>query len=567
MAHGHGGGGGAGGALQEFFLSLGLDADGASFAAAELVVKGLEKALEFVVEVAKEIPKEFAEMIVSTAEYSHAVEHASEMTGRSTDSIQEMGYASRLAGLDGDTLQNGFVHLAKAMGAVRDGSMESARAFARLGVHATDSRGKLRDQEVVFGELADAIKKLPEGAERSAAAVSIFGKAGAELVPILRGGSEGLRKMREEAQQLGAVMSPEAIEQGAEFAKNLTRLKTAGEGLVHDFAEPFIEVLNPLIDMFIEWVKANRELISTKVKEFAQAIITAVTVLAGVVKSVVDNFWRFVAVLRIVGVIAASLAAAFVILKVATLGMAAASTLAAFAEALFTGSLIANLLALGEVAVVCVLVAAEYAAMGLAAVGAGLSAAAAWVAAAAPMIIITALLAAMILGFQDLFVFLNGGDSIIGAILNSYADKIEAFWDEMKAIVVPWWFTALFGKNAVDKVALGIGDALTTGPQAKEEPTPYFQPNWQVTDFVSPGAASPGASAQAASGDDQGSNLGPSWGPSRWKAPPSEFHAPVAIHIHPGPGQSADDIGAAAAKHVREHLDGVIREAAAQRKD
>lgn len=564
MAHGHGGGGGAGGALQEFFLSLGLDADGASFAAAELMVKGLEKALELVIDIAKEIPKEFAEMIVSTAEYSHAVEHASEMTGRSTESIQEMSYASQLAGLAGDTLQNGFVHLAKAMGSVRDGSMESARAFARLGVHALDSNGKLRDQEVVFGELADAIAKLPPGAERSAAAVSIFGKAGAELVPILKGGAEGLRQMREEAQELGAVMSPEAIEQGAEFAKNLTRLKTAGEGLVHDFAEPFIEVLNPLIDSFIEWVKANRELISTKVKEWAQTIITAVAALGGFVKGVVDNFWRFVAVLRIVAVIAASLAGAFVILKIATLGMAAASTIAAFAEALFTGSLLANLLALGEVAVVCVLVAAEYAAAGLAAVGAGISAAAAWVAAAAPMIIITTLLAAMILGFQDLFVFLEGGDSLIGSILNRYADKVDDFWETMKAIVLPWWFTALFGNDAIDKVGLKIGDAIRGNDGSSSQAVASYEPptaSYSVSDFVSPGAASPSASAQAASG---GSSSSSSVDNSKSAVSVS---APVTIQVTAAPGQSNADLASGIEKHLDEHLAGVLRQAAAMPKD
>src|SRR4051812_16352018 len=98
MAHGSSGHGGHGGALKEFFVALGLDADAASFASAQSVVDALEKGLEKLVEVAKEIPEKFAEMILSTGEYAHAVERVTEITGQASETVQELAYVSKLAG-------------------------------------------------------------------------------------------------------------------------------------------------------------------------------------------------------------------------------------------------------------------------------------------------------------------------------------------------------------------------------------------------------------------------------------------------------------------------------------
>lgn len=517
---------GSSGALEEFFVALGLSADSAAFGAAQLMVDGLEKGLELLVEVAGEAIDKFAESIVQTAEYAHGVEHAAEMTGRSTDSIQELAYVSTLAGVAGDTLQNGFVHLAKSMNAVREGSLETSMAFGRLGVRALDNHGKMRDQEVVFSELADAIAKLPAGAERSAAAVAIFGKSGAELVPILAKGSEEIRKQREEAEALGAVMSGEAVESGADFAKNLDRLKLAGQGVIHEFAEPLIKALNPLIDDFITWVKVNRQLISTKVQDFAKVLVKGVEALAAVVGFVVDNFDKFAAIAKVV--------------------------------ALVLGSVL--IVALGANALAILELITWYVALSVQAVAAAVASAAAWLFAAAPMIAIVALVALMIAGFEDLFVFLRGGRSVIGRILNSYSDKIFAFWEVLKAIVLPWWFTALFGPDAVDKVALKIGDAVmaTKKPPATGGALASYDPG----DFVSGGAVSPAAAAQLQSGGQSAS-----YDPGAPAATSSvQVQAPVTINVTTSPNQSNEDIGVAAAKHVAEHVDARIRDAASIKK-
>ena len=60
-----------------------------------------------------------------------------------------------------------------------------------MGVKILDVNGKLRPQTDLLTEVAQALLKMPEGAQRAQAAVTLFGKSGQDLIPILRQLSEG----------------------------------------------------------------------------------------------------------------------------------------------------------------------------------------------------------------------------------------------------------------------------------------------------------------------------------------------------------------------------------------
>jgi hypothetical protein len=517
MAHAAGGHGGGGGALKEFFIALGLDSDASSFASAQAAVDTLEKGLDLAFEAAEKLFEGFVEAVEGTAEYAHAVEHAAEKTGLATDTIQQLAYVSEQAGVASDSLQQGFVHMAKSMDEVRKGGEEATQAYARLGVRVLDANGKLRKQDDVFNDVADALARLPPGAERTALALGVFGKSGAELIPVLGKGSAAIREQMAAAEQLGLVMSEESIERGARFAKGLETLKAVGASVVHDFAEPLIEALNPLIDGMIEWIKVNRELIRTRVQEFARLLVKGIEALSWLVVAVVDNFWKLVAVLRVLAVVLVSRVLAAMVLNIGAF-------IALIPEIIST--------------------IGWYLALSVQAVAAAVASAAAWLSAAAPLVLVTLLVAALILGFQDLFVFLRGGRSVIGRVLNGYADQIETFWESMKAIVVPWWFSALFGDKAIDKVAWKIGDWAASVGQSP-----------QTSDFVKGGAASPAAAAAF------------SPGPVGQNADGSFVFAPTTqITIHAGSNASGAEIGAHVGRAVDEANDRMLREAKAPRK-
>src|SRR5207237_10783621 len=57
-------------------------------------------------------------------------------------------------------------------------------AFQQLGVSIYESNGQLRGESDVMMQVADAFKKMPDGAEKAGLAMKLFGKSGADLIPL-----------------------------------------------------------------------------------------------------------------------------------------------------------------------------------------------------------------------------------------------------------------------------------------------------------------------------------------------------------------------------------------------
>ncbi len=55
----------------------------------------------------------------------------------------------------------------------------------------------------MFADVAEALSRMPEGAEKTALAIAVFGRSGANLMPFLNSGRDGLAEMGAEAERLG----------------------------------------------------------------------------------------------------------------------------------------------------------------------------------------------------------------------------------------------------------------------------------------------------------------------------------------------------------------------------
>ena len=116
---------------------------------------------------------------------------------------------------DGETL---IKKLATGMLEAATGSEASAQNFEALGVAVQNQDGTLRDSEQVLLDLADRFQAMPDGAEKAALAVDIFGKAGAEMIPFLNQGREGIGALKQEAAELGLQLSADTAAQTQRLA-------------------------------------------------------------------------------------------------------------------------------------------------------------------------------------------------------------------------------------------------------------------------------------------------------------------------------------------------------------
>lgn len=212
---------------------------------------------------------------------------AAQKAGISTAAWQEMAYAASLSDVTNEQLAGGYQKLNKAMVGAATGGKKQTAAFKQLGIAVKNSRGELKASDEVMLEVAEAFSKMPEGAQKTALAMEIFGKSGAALLPLLNGGKEGLKMTRREAEELGLVMGEEAAKGSEEFNDNITRLQARFKGLGMIVGGALLPAFSDLTAMFSGLIDENRALIRTKVAEYAEKIRAAMPKIKAVIERVV----------------------------------------------------------------------------------------------------------------------------------------------------------------------------------------------------------------------------------------------------------------------------------------
>jgi hypothetical protein len=103
-------------------------------------------------------------------------------TGVAIDKLLELQMAFDLNGMKADQLQPVIAKLQRSIADAASGSDEAALKFARMGINIADIQGLTADEQLM--KVGEAISKIQNPAARSAAAMDIFGKAGAKLLSV-----------------------------------------------------------------------------------------------------------------------------------------------------------------------------------------------------------------------------------------------------------------------------------------------------------------------------------------------------------------------------------------------
>ena len=115
----------------------------------------------------------------------------SQRTGVAVESLSRFGAAADDSGSSVD-------EVAKAMGKLSKGIVDPAskasEALKSIGVNARDASGNIRPLDDVMLDVANKFAKMPDGAQKTALAMELFGKSGMNLIPMLNQGRDALSK-------------------------------------------------------------------------------------------------------------------------------------------------------------------------------------------------------------------------------------------------------------------------------------------------------------------------------------------------------------------------------------
>jgi len=136
------------------------------------------------------------------------------------ESVKNIKRISESTGLDTGVTQD-MLNLGKAAGIAGDAIESAMDKFVR-------GLAEGQDPGDALNAIADKMESIHDPAERARLATEAFGKAGVKLIPILKDGSEGLRKMSEEWGKL----SDAEIEQLERSNKELEKVGNRGKVLL-----------------------------------------------------------------------------------------------------------------------------------------------------------------------------------------------------------------------------------------------------------------------------------------------------------------------------------------------
>lgn len=157
-------------------------------------------------------------------------------TGLSAEEASKLGYAARMTGVDVDSLSLNLARMAKQMDT-------SPQKFTALGVEVKTSDGHLRSMGDVLLDVADKFKQMGPGTETSAKALELFGRQGANMLPFLLKGKEGIQELTGEAEKMGLVLSQDNVNAVREHIKAQRELKATIDGIKNQIGQEMLPIL------------------------------------------------------------------------------------------------------------------------------------------------------------------------------------------------------------------------------------------------------------------------------------------------------------------------------------
>lgn len=194
----------------------------------------------------------FAALTKKAIDSADDIAKMSKKVGLGAEALSALKYQAGLAGNEIEGVQTGLVKFNKSIGDAAGGSKAQAESFKALGISLKTGNGELKTTESLLKEVADKFAGYKDGAAKTTLAINLFGRAGANLIPLLNEGADGMERATKEAEAFGQVISTKTSKEAEEFNDNLTRLRALVTGAANDMARDLLPELVRISDAFVD---------------------------------------------------------------------------------------------------------------------------------------------------------------------------------------------------------------------------------------------------------------------------------------------------------------------------
>jgi lambda family phage tail tape measure protein len=186
-------------------------------------------------------------MVKNTIDAADNLRDMSQKTGIAVEILNGLGFAAGQAGGSLESMVAAAGKLNKTITEAASGNKEAVEAFKVLGISITDTSGNLKTADVVMAEVADQFENFKDGPEKSALALALFGKAGADMIPLLNDGGAAMRENTEYAQKYSG-MTTELANASDNFNDTMGKLTLHQTRFANEMTKAVLPILQAVAD-------------------------------------------------------------------------------------------------------------------------------------------------------------------------------------------------------------------------------------------------------------------------------------------------------------------------------
>jgi hypothetical protein len=225
----------------------------------------------------------------------------SKATGVSVPTLSLLGDIAGTVGIGVDQMGKALERMDRSALAAAQQGPKASNAYRDLGIAVTDTTGAMRPAEAIFNDVAKRFSEMADGPQKTALAIKIFGRAGAEMIPLLDEGGAKLAALEEHFSKLGATVDEATAASGEELKTNMALMQGAFQGVENELAKQLVPALNEVADEFISFFENNHDQVVQFIAVWADAGKIVLNLFQGFVttiKVVQDAFFGLIGVLQ-----------------------------------------------------------------------------------------------------------------------------------------------------------------------------------------------------------------------------------------------------------------------------
>lgn len=192
-------------------------------------ITGIINGVKEIGEAAIEAAEKFKELADETSEYGDEIDKNSQKLGLSREAYQRWSYIIGQSGGDITSMEAGFKTFTNTIDDAKNGVESAVEKFEKLGISIDDINSKNYDE--LFEKTITGFQLMDDQVSKAADANDLFGRSAVDLMPTLNTTVYATKELYDRVDDLGILMSDEAVDSAVTYGDRMDDLSLSMEGL------------------------------------------------------------------------------------------------------------------------------------------------------------------------------------------------------------------------------------------------------------------------------------------------------------------------------------------------